>query len=239
MALNLFLLFHKCGNNYVQDVHRRTEVPFVPSILPSDAGEIPQHDEKEQVTNIRCRNFDFDTLAQNSLLDRPGYRYVVFTRHPASFILSAVKYHRRGNEEWAANEPQPHLGGRSLTRALNQAWTASRRQIHVMTHFKYLYERQASLMSLLGSENVIRVKCEDIFAERDPAYYSELTRFLRLQADETFVEALKSASPAFKKKLPRHSTGEFAHSDPLRRLGRRARAHYEKHWSGFATALEY
>ncbi len=238
--LNLFLLFHKCGNNYVKAVHqhdRRTR--FVESVTPEEAGEIPGYDVAGTPVNVRCRNFGLRVLKRDDLLSIPDARFLVFTRHPASFILSAVKYHLAGVEEWAVKKPQPLFGGLPLTEALRQAEDDAERQIIAMMRFQSLYERQASFAEIFGDERFMRVRCEDLFANAEPEYFLTIANFLRLGDRTKFVRALQKASPGNMKKLPGHSTGAFKERDPYAALAPRAKDYYDEHFSGFARQLGY
>lgn len=238
--LNLYCLFHKCGNNYVQNVHRiYNGVRFVRGVTPNEAGSIPKNDRWLRIVNVRCRNFSHETLKEHRLLELPSVRLLIFTRHPASFILSAVKYHLRGNEPWAANDPQPHLGGIPLTQGLREAPDESQRQIIVMRQFRWLYERQSSLMVTVDDAHVMRVKCEDLFNSTSDTYFQGIADFLRLGRRRRFIEALKEASPAFRTSLPSHSTGAFQATDPYEKLGRDAQAVYDRDYKGFEAALGY
>lgn len=238
-AINCFLLYHKCGNNYTINVHKLTrKTRYVPNvqIRTADRLNLPRRGE---VVNFRCRNLDFATLEQHGVIARDDARFLVFTRHPASFILSATKYHHRGDEKWARTEPQPHLDGRSLTDALRATEDEGERQIITMTHFHWLYERMTSFAPHFDDPRFLRLRTEDLFVTNDPAYYQRIADFLRLSAEPSFVEALKQASPAFKRDLPAHSTGSFQHGNPLERLAPAAQAFYAENWQGFATQLDY
>lgn len=238
--LNLYCLFHKCGNNYIQNVHRiYKNVRFVRSVTPAEAGSIPMHDRWFRTVNVRCRNFGIDTLQEHGLPEMSNVRLLIFTRHPASFVLSAVKYHLRGLEHWAATEPQPELGGIPLAQGLREAPDDAHRQIIVMRQFRWLYERQASLMALLNGAQVKRVKCEDLFTNTTDAYFQEIADFLGLGRRRGFIKALKQASPAFKTNLPSHATGAFQSENPYEKLGRPAKAFYDSEYKVFEETLGY
>lgn len=238
--LNLFLLFHKCGNNYVKAVHRHDRiVRFVESIQPAEADRMPEHDHPGVAVNVRCRNFGLDTLERNDLLSIPDARFLVFTRHPASFVLSAVKYHLAGVEEWAVKKPDPLFGGLPFTQALRGAQDDAEREIMAMMRFRSLYERQASFAKTFEDERFMRVRCEDLFANAEPGYFLEIANFLRLGDRTRFVRALQKASPANMKTLPDHSTGAFKKRDPYAALAPRAKDYYDEHFSGFARQLGY
>lgn len=239
MPLNLFLLSHKCGNNYVQNLHKLTDVPFRNSVMRDQASSIPAHDLPNTVTNIRCRNFSYATLSEADLLDRPETRYLIFTRHPASFVRSASLYHLRGGEKWARQTPQPHFDGKPLTQALREAQNDAEREILTMIQFRDLYLRQTSFTVLFEKPNCLRIRTEDLFTTKDPAYYRTVAEFLRLADWPGFIEALKQASPAFKNELPKHSTGAFKSRDPYAALADGSKEYYDENFSQFASALGY
>ncbi|MFD0985876.1 hypothetical protein [Methyloligella solikamskensis] len=239
-VLNLFILFHKCGNNYTMKVHRHDRgTRFVESVQPPAADTIPNHDVAGVPVNVRCRNFGLRVLERNGLLEIDDARFLVFTRHPASFILSAVKYHLPGVEDWAIKKSQPHLGGMSLTAALNATDDEAERQIVAMIHFEGLYQRQASFADCFDRDDFRRVRCEDLFATDDPDYFMEIAKFLRLDTRPQFVRALQKASPAGMKRLPGQSTGAFRERDPYGALAPRAQDYYDEHFRRFADALGY
>ncbi|ODA68128.1 hypothetical protein A7A08_01299 [Methyloligella halotolerans] len=238
--LNFFILFHKCGNSYVKAVHKHDrKTRFVMSVRPGEADTLLGHDEPGTPVNVRCRNFGLNVVEQHNLLSVDDARFLVFTRHPASFILSAVKYHLRGSEEWAVNRPEPHLGGVSFTTALNATDDEAERQIIAMTQFESLYERQASFAECFAGEKFMRVRCEELFATADPEYFERIAEFLRLDDRPKFARALRKASPSSMRWLPGHSTGAFQERDPYAALAPRAKDHYDRHFRRFADRLGY
>lgn len=236
-VLNLFLLFHKCGNNYTANVHRLCpEVAYREDFIKQRKSlQMASPD----LTNVRCRNFGPPQLKRFGLLQNADNRFLVFTRHPASFILSAAAYHLRGNERWARSKPQPHLGGQTMTDALRNAETEDDRQIAVMTHFRFIYERQAALMRFADDKRFLRVRVEELFQTTDHAYFLKIAEHLRLATVKPFVKALEGASPSFRAELPSHSTGAFREADPLARFGPRAREFYDTHYGNLAMTLGY
>jgi len=238
--INCFLLFHKCGNSYIRNVHRvYTETPFINSVLPSEAYKIIEHDKSETIVNLRCRNFSDETIENNGLSDIKSARFLIFTRNPASFILSAAKYHLRGGEQWAVKKPNPILGNKTLTQALREATSLDEQQIVIMKQFDYLYKKQVSLLKYIDNPRFLRVRCEDIFTTTEESYFSSIANFLRLSDRPSFLHSLKAASPAFKKELPRHSTGSFKTENPYLALGNTARGYYDSHWKEYARVLDY
>jgi hypothetical protein len=252
-VINCFLLFHKCGNNYVQNVHRiDTATIYINSVKEHEAANIIEYDKSGTVVNVRCRNFNYETIKTSGLLNIESARFLIFTRDPASFIFSAAKYHLRGSEKWAVKEPQQSLDGKTLTQALREATSPDEQQIIIMKQFDWLYESQVSLLKYINDPNFFRVRCEDIFTTTEEAYFSNIASFLRCSKrpsfitsllrrskEPSFLYALKVASPAFKNKLPKHSTGSFKIENPYHALGGKAKSFYDAHWMEYAQALDY
>ena len=240
MTVNLYLLTHKCGNNYIQQVHRiARSVPFVKSVQPGQAYNVLKKDAPRSGTFVRCRNFGHDHVMQATAHDPSRFRFVIFTRHPASFVLSATKYHLRGGEAWATTRKQEHLDGMTLNDALHVVKTEAEQQIVVMRHFVDHYRRQSSLMRLLGGDNAIRLKTEDLFTESNESYYHDIAEFVGMNAGSRYSMALMKASPAFRDSLPTHSTGAFKDSSPRDRIVGEAGAYYDEHFLPFQEKLEY
>ena len=252
--INCYLLFHKCGNNYVLNVHRiDKETSFVKSVRPHEAADIAGHDRPGVCVNIRCRNFGSEALEATGLMDDESARFLIFTRDPASFIISAAKYHLRGGEQWATGTAQEALSGQTLTQALRSADTPDDQQIVIMKQFDYLYKQQVSLLKYLSDSRFMRVRCEDIFTSTENAYFAKIASFLRCSAEPSYVDtsshhagsesrflsALKAASPAFMQTLPHHSTGSFVVESPYHALGAEAKQYYNAHWKEYARALGY
>lgn len=252
--INCYLLSHKCGNNYILNVHRiDKKTRFVPSVKRHEAASVGRHDRPGSVVNIRCRSFDSDALEATGLLEVGSARFLILTRDPASFIFSAVRYHLRGGETWAVERPQAALNGKTLTQALREAESPDEQQIVIMKQFTQLYERQVSLLKHLSDSRFMWVRCEDIFTTTEDAYFARIASFLRCSArpsilsrllrsarnEPYFMSALKAASPAFKQKLPKHSTGAFAIENPYYVLGPKAKRYYDAHWKGYARLLGY
>ena len=108
-----------------------------------------------------------------------------------------------------------------------------------MKQFAWLYEKQVSLMSLLEKDNIKRVKCKDTFSVREDIYWDELFSFLRCEEFPKSKEAFKSKSPAFRKAMPKHSTGAFLDKAPYQTLEGEAKVYFEKHWKKFSNSLGY
>ncbi|NCC53549.1 MAG: hypothetical protein EOM20_20380 [Spartobacteria bacterium] len=238
--LNIYLLFHKCGNNYVLNVHRiDTETAFIKSVVPNEAANIVEHDKGETIVNVRCRNFGYGDIKESCLLNVESARFIIFTRNPAGFILSAAKYHYRGCEEWAVKKHQKDLGGKTLTQALRDSTSLDEQHIIIMKHFDWLYKKQVSLLKLVNDQRFLRVRCENLFTTTEENYFSNLANFFRLSKEPSFLNALKAASPAFKKKLPNHSTGSFKVENPYDALGDEAKSYFDAHWLEYARTLDY
>ena len=237
--INCYLLFHKCGNNYILNVHHLDkQTDFVRSVTPNEAASISGLDKPKSLVNIRCRNFGSETLGATGLIDDESARFLIFTRDPASFIFSAARYHLRGGEAWAVEKAQKALSGQTLTQALRNATNPDEQQIVIMKQFGWLYRRQASLLKYLGDSRFMQVRCEDIFTSTEDTYFASIASFLRCN-EPRFLCALKAASPAFKEKLPDHSTGAFAIESPYDALGPEAKQYYSAKWKKYACALGY
>lgn len=92
-----------------------------------------------------------------------------------------------------------------------------------------------------GIAKFLRLENEGSFTDavKKTSYYQGVAKFLRLEHQSSFTDALKKASPAFMSKLPSHSTGAFKFSDPYSQLGQAAKDHYDEHFAGFASRLGY
>lgn len=238
--LNLFLLFHKCGNNYVNNVHNYTpHVTYFDNFERYNASEIIRCDHVHDVINVRCRNFNYSTLKNNNLLNCNSTRFLVFTRNPASFIISATNYHLRGSEAWAVTQPQPHFNGKSFNGALKEAMSDDDRYIITMRQFAWLFESMISFMSILDDSRFMRIRNEDLFLNKEDEFFIRLSEFLRLSSDVLFINALKRASPSFKNKLPGHSTGAFKIEHPYLLFGDKAKNFYDENYAHYEKILGY
>ncbi len=115
-SANVFLLTHKCGNNYIGSVFENDDTvvkyqaddmrgwmpgPYISSISDSLNAD-------KRFLNLRCRNFNpksIEKLLQH--IDIASSRFYIFTRHPASFFRSAASYHLRGVERWSKKISSP------------------------------------------------------------------------------------------------------------------------------------
>ena len=111
VAANIFLLTHKCGNGYINNVFRRSGIKLTHFQSDELRGQMPGPyigDVKEirgKFANVRCRNFSAVSIEKLlKLVDIETARFFLFVRHPASLFRSAVTYHMRDNELWAREE---------------------------------------------------------------------------------------------------------------------------------------
>lgn len=217
---NLFLLTHKCGNNYVESVFQdvQTLIQYQTDEL---RGQMPgpyigdAHSPPMQFANIRCRNFSPLSLEKSlRLVDLQRSRFFLFVRHPASFFRSAANYHLRGSEEWATKTCYGYLGNKTLTQALQDAPDLENRLIIAMQHFGLLWPFPSQWVAVHQfltniSADVTVVKTEELFNDGDEAYFDTLAGKLSHDGFAISGHALMAASPRFMKDLPEHSTGEF------------------------------
>jgi len=223
---NIFLLTHKCGNNYVQNVFRLSENKLIQFQTDEMRGQMPGPYIGDGINllggfeNIRCRNFT--SLSIEKLLrsiDLRETRFFLFVRHPASLFRSAVSYHIRGGEKWATKNRYSYLNNRTLTQALNEAKDLEARLIITMTHFGILWRLTDNwlncyhYLTLLGA-NLTLIKTEDVFSDGDDYYFQSLSEKMSHDGFSISSDHLKAASPKYMDKLPPHSTGEFK-KDPL------------------------
>lgn len=238
MQMNYFLLTHKCGNNYIINAHAICKTVPLLSVTPKEISAIKELKQESQVNNIRCRNFHSKLFETCEGIGTDN-RYVLFTRDPASFVLSAVAYHLRGNEKWALETPQEILGGIPLTTALKEAKSKADAQITIMKFFTNLYDAQTSWLGHLEKDNFLRIRCEDLFTCRRPSYYYSIAKFLGLHDRPEFTYSLMAASPAFSSHLPGHSTGKFKIRHPYLSLEPEAREYFDQNFIKYSHALGY
>jgi hypothetical protein len=217
---NLFLLTHKCGNNYVRSVFR-DEPTFIQYQTDELRGQMPGPYIGEadvppmEFANIRCRNFSALSLEKSlRLIDLKRSRFFLFVRHPASFFRSAASYHLRGSEKWATRTHYAYLGNKTLTQALQEAPDQETRLILTMRHFGLLWSFPSQWVAayhfLLGLDaDVTIVKTEELFSEGDETYFESLAEKFSHDGFAISPRELMAASPRFMEKLPEHSTGEF------------------------------
>lgn len=222
-SANIFLLTHKCGNNYIESCFRRdsTFSKFQSDDIKGEMpgpyiGESPIPDR--DFLNIRCRNFD--PISISRLLkgvDVKTSRFFLFTRHPGSFFKSAAAYHLRGGEEWACTNRYPYLNGRTLHDSLRLAAHPDQKLLICMKHFGLSWRlldrwvQNHKFLLSLGAEFYV-IKTEDLFASTSRDYYRELAEKMSHNSYSVDPDVLMSSSPAFMKELPGHSTGEFKRS---------------------------
>jgi hypothetical protein len=223
---NVFLLTHKCGNNYVASVFRQSNRKLTQLQTDELKGQMPgpyigeNKSIGDEFANIRCRNFT--PLSIEKLLrsvDLQKTQFFLFVRHPASLFRSAVSYHMRGNEIWARTSKYSYLNYRTLSQALNEAEGLETRLIISMTHFGNLWRLTDNWLNCyqyltnLGA-NLTVVKTEELFVDGDEDYFESLAEKMTHNGFAMSSEQLKVASPKYMENLPSHSTGEFK-KDPL------------------------
>lgn len=220
---NVFLLTHKCGNNYVESVFAGDST-FLQFQSDDIRGEMPgpfigmaplmQGD----FVNIRCRNFDPISIARLlHRIDAKKSRFFLFTRHPGSFFRSAAAYHLRGGEEWARTNRYSYLNNCTLHDALVSAAHNDERLIICMKHFGLtwrLLDRWIQNYRFLLSidAELFVVKTEEVFFDASREYFDDLASRLTHGSYAISPERLMSCSPVFMEHLPSHSTGEFRKS---------------------------
>ena len=218
---NAFLLTHKCGNNYVSSAFRGTKEKLIQFQTDELVGQIPGPyigDAKvlsADFLNVRCRNFS--ALSLEKLLrtiDIEKTQFFLFVRHPASLFRSAVSYHMRGKEKWAATHKYPHLHNRTLTQALNEAKRLEDRLVISMTHFGLVWRLTENWLNChhyltVRGANLTVVKTEDLFADGDDKYFKRLSDKLSHDGFSITADDLMESSPIYMENLPAHSTGEF------------------------------
>jgi hypothetical protein len=217
---NLFLLTHKCGNNYVRSVFA-SEPTFIQYQTDELRGQMPgpyigdAEVPPMEFANIRCRNFSPLSLEKSlRLIDLHRSRFFLFVRHPASFFRSAASYHLRGSEKWAMESLYNNLGNKTLTQALQEAPDLETRLTIAMRHFGLLWSLPSQwvaayqFLKSIGADVTV-VKTEELFDRRDEPYFETLADKLSHDGFSISADELMAASPRFMKELPAHSTGEF------------------------------
>jgi hypothetical protein len=241
VAANMFLLTHKCGNNYVGSVFKGLNEKLIKYQTDELRGQMPGpyiadlKSINSGFANIRCRNFTPLSIEKSLRhISLSKSHFFLFIRHPASMFRSAAAYHMRGEERWARKSKYGYLGGKSLSEALNQAPDLESRLIISMTHFgnvwqlidnwikcyRYLKQIDASLTV---------VKTETLFSDGDDNYFDFLAEKMSHHGFQMTSEQLKGSSPIFLEKLPSHSTGEFKR-DPLEGYTGRALEMYNEYF---------
>lgn len=219
-SANVFLLTHKCGNNYIEAVFDR-DPTFCQYLSDDLRREMPgpyvgdMHHLNGEFINIRCRNFDPISLARLlSYIDVDSSKFFLFTRHPASLFRSAAMYHLRGGEEWSKTNKYSYLQGLSLHDALNLSGDMTKRLHVAMMHFGLAWGlpdrwiKNLKLLQLVSSKVYI-VKTEELFSSIDHDYYIKLAQLMSSPFYVMHPNRLMGASPAFMGKLPAHATGQY------------------------------
>ena len=245
MAANIFLLTHKCGNNFIEDIFNRGDK------RKSNYIEISQGEKNfnsflnnTDFFNVRCRNFEKDSTEKIlKLLDTKHTKYFVFTRHPASFFRSAARYHIRGKEKWCKDIKLKHLAGKTLYQCLHDCKSFGEQLVVTMKHFglenRYPNNWVENLAFLKDQgANYRQIKCEDIWQDLDA-----LKKFHAALIHDGFsidFEQVLDASPLRERGFNKtqHATGEFK-KDIFEDYDNFARDFYNMHFKRLETNLQY
>ena len=239
---NVFLLTHKCGNNYIIDAYRKADKSLIQFQADELRGQMrgPYVGDMKKIpncnfANIRCRNFaplSVEKLIPNINVKRS--EFFLFVRHPASLFRSAATYHLRGDELWANTIRYKYLNGKTLHEALRDAKDLEQRLLISMNHFGKLWQLTNNwlncyhYLSELGA-NLTVVKTEDLFVSGDDTFFDHLAEKMSHHGFTITPAQLKECSPKYLKELPSHSTGEFK-KDPLSGYSGKALEMYNKHF---------
>lgn len=217
---NVFLLTHKCGNNYIGKTVGRycSKLPNVGFEAVSNKALVGITEFNHSFVNIRGRHYmpqDIDQLL--TLIDPDRSRFFLFTRHPASFFRSATKYHLRGPEEWAKTIKIPQLENKTLFDALTSKSTYSEQLMLSMTYWGDIVQvinRWVRLIHYFRSTNLFfrQIKCEDLWLTGDEEYFQNLATDMSHDGFMVDSNTLLAHSPITLNELPTHSTGEFMES---------------------------
>ena len=222
-SANIFLLTHKCGNQFIRSVFKK-DPTFYEFQSADFKGEMPGpyinsiKGFSENFVNIRCRNFDTISLLKlMNHIDTEKSRFFILTRHPASLFRSALKYHLLGKEKWAVKNKYFYLDNNSLHKTLIKTKNYDDKLILCMIHFGLhwrLINRWLENYNLLNSLklNVNLIKTEDLFSNNSPKFFEDIALKINHDYYSFSSDRLMHSSPAFMKKLPKHSTGEFRNS---------------------------
>lgn len=244
MPANVFLLTHKCGNNFIEDIFNRGDNKINNYI------QITQGKQNFNFTpnnvdffNIRCRNFTRNSTEKIlNMFGDEAVMYFVFTRHPASFFRSATQYHLRGNEKWCKNNKQKHFDGKTLYQTLHDCKSFGEQLVVSMKHFGLEWRfpnRWVDNLAFLGDQGADyqQVKCDDIWQD-----LNALKKFHTALVHDGFLidfEQVLGSSPlregGFSKK---HATGEFK-KDVFEDYDNFAKDFYNMHFEGLETILQY
>ena len=259
MPANIFLLTHKCGNNFIKEIFNRNDKKsnnFIKGIfnrgdnktnnliqISEDEQNFDFNPNNENFFNIRCRNFTRNSTEKiSNMFGDESVKYFVFTRHPASFFRSATTYHLRGNEKWCKSKKLKHFNGKTLYQSLHDCKSYGEQLVVSMKHFGLemrLPNRWVENLAFLrdqGSDHQ-QVKCEDIWQD-----LNALKKFHTALVHDGFsidFEQVLGSSPlregGFSKK---HATGEFK-KDVFEDYDDFAKDFYNMHFKSLEAILQY
>ena len=229
MNANIFLLTHKCGNNFIQDIFKRPKSinPLKRILLKKSSlnhyassyfeltpkQTLEDSAFKKKFINLRCRNFRVeDTKLLIKKLDPKFARFFIFTRHPATFFRSATKYHLRGNENWARERKLEYFDNQTLYETLHKCSNFGEQLIVGMTHFGIksgLVKNWVENINHLKKRklNYYQIHCDELWQSKQ--YIKDFHKLISHGGFNIKYEEIFSKSPIGRKKLKIHSTGEF------------------------------
>lgn len=242
MAANVFLLTHKCGNNFIEDLFNRgdNKIDTYIELKRSMSGFTYN---RECFLNIRCRNFNkAATKSTLSLVGKENTKYFIFTRHPASFFRSAARYHFRSGEKWSKSNKLQHFGGKTLHQRLHDCATFGEQLVVSMKHFgieKRMPNNWIENLAYLRDQGADcqQVKCEDIW--QDINALKEFHSSIVHSGFSIDFEQILGVSPLgteISKKS--HGTGEFK-KDAFADYDDFARNFYDANFRSFEGILQY
>ena len=242
MPANIFLLTHKCGNTYLEDVYKRVDKKLIQFQSDELVGQMPgpyigdAETLESGFANIRCRNFSPSSINRLlPLINRHQSQFFLFVRHPASLFRSATSYHMRGEERWVRVNKYAYLDGKTLYQALHAAPDFESRLLVSMKHFGIHWNLIGNWINCyhhltdIGA-NFTVVRTEDLFADGDGSVFDRLSTTMSHHGFTMLAEHLRAASPRHMQKLPAHSTGEFRR-DPFHGYTGRALEMYNTHFA--------
>lgn len=217
---NVFLVTHKCGNNYLaKTVGRHSSKLENTSFEQISNKELPSVKEfSSNFVNIRARHYlPSDITELLRLVDPSRSKFFLFTRHPASFFRSATTYHLRGPEEWAKSVPIPKLNNKTLYDSLHALDNYQDQLILSMQYWGEIVgviRRWSSLLDYFKNSGLIfrQIKCEDLWMHGGSSFFDELASVLSHDGFAIDKQVLMAESPQLLSQLPSHSTGEFRKS---------------------------
>jgi len=239
MPANVFLLTHKCGNHFIEDIFNSDNSKTQGYVSLKKAGFDA---DRESFYNVRCRNFSKEQTKRTvDLLGVEGVKYFLFTRHPASFFKSATTYHLRGNERWSRTKEFNHLGGKTLYESLHNCDSFGEQLVVSMKHFgvknrfiNYWIENLKYLKNI--GADYSQIKCEDVW--KDLNAVKEFHKAIVHSGFSVDFEQVLRASPIGMADLKRHSTGQFQ-KKPFDDYDDLAKGFYDKNFKNLERSLNY